>query len=244
MNESAAALSVGLEDVCIRSPGEGAQDHGGQVETALPLGPEVKYIIIDTETSGLPDYKLPAEHPSQPRLAELVIIPCNEYFQPQQPEEFLIYPDGWEMEPGAIAVTGITTELLQMKGIPVREALLRYVELIDAGAIVVAHNSQFDTKIMRGELRRLGIDDRFHVTKTICTMRAMTEVCQLMPKGNRPGYKWPTLAEAYKHISGAARVGLAHSALNDARDTVTLAHWMLTHNKLPEPKVYLKGGAE
>jgi DNA polymerase-3 subunit epsilon len=246
--DSAAALSVGREPIggeaTNEAHGEGAQIQGGQASSALPPGSaedRVKYLVIDTETSGLSNFSLPAEHPDQPHLAEIVMSPCNEFFEPIcQIEQFLIKPDGWTMSDGAIHVTGLTDAKLYAEGVPVRQALERYAYWLDRGVVVVAHNAQFDAKVMRGELRRAGMDDRFMITKTICTMRAMTDICQLMPKGNRRGYKWPTLTEAYQFVTKAARVGLAHTARNDVMDCTTLASYLLIHQRLPEPRVYLK----
>lgn len=246
--DSAAALSVGLEpiggDASDVALGEGAQIQGGQASSALPPGSvedRVKYLVIDTETSGLSNFSLPAEHPDQPHLAELVMSPCDQFFERIcDVEHFLIQPDGWTMEDGAIHVTGLTDAKLYAEGVHVRHALDRYTYWLDRGVIVVAHNVQFDAKIMRGELRRAGLNDRFMITKTICTMRAMTDICQLMPKGNRRGYKWPTLKEAVQFVTKAAHVGLAHTARNDVLDCTTLALYLLTNNRLPEPRVYLK----
>lgn len=247
--ESAAALSVGHEPIGSEASsvalGEGVQGQGGQASTsALPPGSvedRVKYLVIDTETSGLSNFSLPAEDPSQPHLAELVMSPCDENFEPiMDAEQFLVKPDGWSMSDGAIHVTGLTDAKLYAEGVPVRHVLDRYAYWLDRGVIVVAHNAQFDAKVMRGELRRAGMDDRFMLTKTICTMRAMTDICQLPPKGNRPGYKWPTLTEAYQFVTKAKRVGLAHTARHDVLDCTTLAHYLLIHHRLPEAKVHLK----
>jgi DNA polymerase III epsilon subunit-like protein len=199
--------------------------------------------VIDTETSGLANFALPADHPDQPHLAELSIILCDKNLEPLGYENYLIKPDGWEVTPGATAVNGLTTERLEREGVPLAGVLARYVEIIDAGVVMIAHNAQYDGKIMRGELRRAGGDDRFMLTKTICTMRGMTEHCQLA--GSRGKWKWPTLNQAYEFVSGAARASLAHSADNDATACLAVASWMLMNGKLPEPQVYFrKGGKE
>jgi DNA polymerase-3 subunit epsilon len=117
-----------------------------------------------------------------------------------------------------------------------------YSELINAGYIAVAHHAQFDCKIMRGELRRAGMDDRFEVTKQICTMRGMAEQCRLPAKNNR-GWKvalgWPRpiiTPPSGKDLAGA------HKSINDSYACWEIAKFMHSIGALPEAKVhYAKG---
>lgn len=205
------------------------------------LWPATKYLVFDTETSAIPDFKMPADHPDQPRLASVSFILCNESFGIVARVDALIKPDGWMMSPEAAEKTGLTDLILENEGIPVRQVLDLYSELVNAGYIAVAHHAQFDCKIMRGELRRAGMDDRFEVTKQICTMRGMAEQCRLPAKNNR-GYKWPRLAEAYYHATHGKDLAGAHKSINDAYACWEIAKYMHSIGALPEAKVhYAKG---
>ncbi len=205
--------------------------------------PTDKYAIIDTESSGLFDFSKPADADGQPRMASLAIITFEVKPDPFGPDEiilfaeedFLIAPDGWEMHPDATAVNGYTTEFLQANGKPVRLALDRYAALIDAGYIVGAYSAQFDTKIMRGEMRRAGIPDRFEQTPNICLMRACTNVVRV-PKKTGSGFKFPKLSEACAFFK--IEQPAAHSALGDTRSAVEIFRHLLKANLLPKPEVH------
>lgn len=201
------------------------------------------YVIFDTETTGLPDWKLPADHPDQPRLASAAFLLADDDFNVTEEFYSLVKPDGWQMSEEAMRVTGITMEKLNDEGRPVRELLDFYAAAIDAGRISCAHNHQFDGKMMRGELRRAGMNDKFEQTPTICTMRSMTNICKIPPKGNRGGYKWPTLSEALVFIH-AENLG-DHSAINDARGVAELLRYLHKTGQMPDAKVnYAKNRPE
>ena len=80
--------------------------------------------------------------------------------------------------------------------------------------VIVAHNMSFDRSIMLTALFRLGNKpDRMSERRLICTKEESTDVLKL--PGKYDSYKWPTLAEAYRHFTGEALEG-AHDALVDS----------------------------
>lgn len=172
---------------------------------------EFKWLIIDTETSGLPNYKLPADDPAQPRLAAATFVTCGpDLTAPGVACTMLIKPDGWVLEDEAAIVNGLTMDRLQAEGLPVLMALTTYTNLIDEGYAVGAFGAQFDCKVLRGELRRAGIDDRFEKTKNFCAMRkSMGIVKKLNGKGG-----WPSLKDACAHF-GINNEG-PHTSAGDA----------------------------
>ena len=200
------------------------------------------YLCTDTEGNGLFDYSKPADADGQPRMASLTLIYCNLKFEEERRYSVFIRPDGWEMTEGATKVNKLTTEFLNENGIPVTEALNEFQSAIDNGYVFVAHNAQHDAKQLRAELRRAGMDDRFEQTRQICTMRGMTDICKIPPKGNRGGYKWPALSEALLFI-GENELG-DHTAHNDAEGCRKLGAWMLRQGLLPEAKVHYAKGRE
>lgn len=195
------------------------------------------YLLIDTETSGLFDFSKPADADGQPRLAELAMILIDPMDRGGAMEQhFLIKPEGWEIGPEMAAINGLTPEILEEKGVPVADAIAAYAAAVDHGAIVVAHNAQFDTKVMRGEMRRAGVDDRFEKTSNICTMRSLTNVCNI-PKANGKGVKFPKFAEAYAHFFGAPPEG-QHTAQGDCNALLEIFMEMFQRDLLPEPAVF------
>lgn len=125
-----------------------------------------------------------ADDPRQPRLASFAGIITDAAGVEIERRKFYVRPQGWtmaEFDAMAIAdgkkpaseVNGLTDAILNTEGVPVAEVLEYYSNRIDAGLIVVAHNAVFDTKIMRGELRRADMPDLFEQTLNICTMKAL-----------------------------------------------------------------------
>lgn len=212
-----------------------------EAEAAAPA-PHPGYIVLDSEGTGLFDYKQPADADGQPRLASLTMIYVDADLNVEREYSVFIRPNGWQMTEGATKVNGLTDEFLNEHGIPAVEALNEYSSAIDNGRIMVAHNSQHDAKQIRAELRRAGMDDRFERAPNICTMRAMTDICKIPPKGNRGGYKWPALSEALLFI-GEEQLG-DHSAANDARGALALLRYLKKTGNLPEPMVHYAKGRE
>lgn len=155
-----------------------------------------EYLVVDTEQNGLFDYKLPADAPGQPRMAAMTMIRVGADMTIQGEHRFLVKPDGWSMTPESSKVNKLTDEILMRDGVPIREVLDAYTAAIKEGRVFVAHNAQHDAKSCRAECRRAGMPDLFEETKQLCTMRGLTDVCKIPPKGNRGGYKWPSLSEA------------------------------------------------
>lgn len=173
----------------------------------------MRYIVFDTETSGLFDFKRPAEAPGQPRLASAAFLFLDSSLEIEKEYHVFVRPEGWKMSIGATQVNGITQDMLVTHGVSIMNVLRAWNALLDQGVIFVAHNSSFDLKVMRGELRRAGLPDRFDETEAFCTMKASTPLCHL--PGAR-GFKWPKLIEAYQYFFNETFEN-AHEALADAK---------------------------
>lgn len=199
-----------------------------------------RYLAIDVETSGLPlksrpgEPPIPADAPGQPRLASFTAIATTQDLEVDDENSIstLIRPSlvngepEWRMQPGATAVNGITDERLQAEGIPVEDALAIYADYIDQGWIIVAHNAQFDTKVMRGALRIAGMDDRFHTTLNVCTMKA----CRAL------GIKPVNLQACYQHFYGEAFPD-AHTSMADTRACLAVFRKLVQMGAAPEPSI-------
>lgn len=198
-----------------------------------------KYAIIDTETNGLPIYKkpdgspMPADDECQPRLAQLALILTDEDFNIESKFDGYVRPNGWAMTPEATEKNGLTDEFLNEHGKPVEEVLGAYQNAIQEGRIIVAFNAQMDCKIMRGELRRSGLDDLFEQTPNICVMRGAAG------RGMRPDGKktWPKLEHCVAFLK--IESGAPHKADNDAEAARQLAMYLRKFGALPEPAVHL-----
>ena len=198
------------------------------------------YLVVDTETSGLFDFKQSADAPGQPRLAQAALIYLDEFGETEKTVAQYVQPDGWAMEPGATKVNGLTDDFLTRHGVPVGVVLDTYEAAVNEGRVVVAFNAQYDTKVMRAELRRAGRDDLFEQTQNICVMRPLTGV--IKARNRRGGFKFPTLKEACDHFGIATPQ--AHDALADAVAACTLFHKLDALGLLPAPAVHRAKGRD
>ena len=195
----------------------------------------MKYVVFNVETSGLPNFKLPADADGQPRMASMTMIFVDENLEIEDTKSFFIKPDGWVMDPETAKIHGLTQEFLMENGVPVADALEAYVSAIDDRRVMVAFNAQFDLKVVRGELRRAGMPDRFEETMNIFVMRPMTKICNL-PKANGKGVKFPRLAEAMAHFGYSLED--AHTADADALGALHVMRGLVALGELPEPAVH------
>lgn len=198
----------------------------------------MSYLVIDCETSGLFDFKQPADAPGQPRLAHLAMIRLADDGREEDRADLYVRPDGWSMPQGpgsAGAVNGLTDEFLSANGGDVRDALNAYSDEVIAGRVIVAFNAQYDLEVMRGEFRRAGLPDLFERTLNICVMRPMTKLCRI-PNPNRGGFKFPNLTEALAHF-GHVREG-DHLAMSDAESAAIIFRELKTRCLLPEAAVH------
>lgn len=176
---------------------------------------EHTYMVIDTETSGLFDFQKPADADGQPRLASLAMVLLAPDMSIASEQNFLVKPDGWTMNAEATAIHGLTQDRLMEEGQLIDDVLVQYALALEARHVIVGYNVSFDLKMMRGEMRRLSMPDRYEDTASICCMRPLTDVCKITKPTGR-GYKFPKLTEAYKFLFGRDYEG-AHGSLQDAR---------------------------
>ncbi|MDP1931944.1 MAG: 3'-5' exonuclease [Gammaproteobacteria bacterium] len=180
-------------------------------------------LFFDTETTSLPLWKEPSDHPDQPHLVQLAAILVN----PDTREmiafmDVIIKPDGWTIPEETIAIHGITNERALSEGIPETEALDMFLSLHSQCGIRVAYNESFDARIVGiASFRYAAVDviDAWKDAPAQCAMKMAKPICKIPAPANarRFGpYKNPTLTEAYKHFTGAELVG-AHSAMTDAK---------------------------
>lgn len=175
-------------------------------------------LILDTETSGLPDWNLFYDDITQPWVVQLVALLGDEA-QIYASLNLVIRSDGREITPEAALIHGYTPGRCDFLGINEWPASQIIAELADRASLVVSHNVDFDRFCIAGMLSRhyaIEKPERFLARSHFCTMKGSTDLCQLPGKH---GYKWPKLEELYRHLFGEAapiRAGTLHDAYADA----------------------------
>ncbi len=179
-------------------------------------------LFYDTETSGLPLFNEPSEHPDQPHIvqigARLVDLDSRQVISTL---DVVIRPDGWTIPDEVAAVHGITTERAVAVGVSESLALGMLLDLWGCADVRIAHNEQFDARIVRIAQHRFDEAelDAWKNGSVECTARLATPIMKLPPTArmraagrNHP--KTPNLGEAFRFFTGRELEG-AHSALVD-----------------------------
>lgn len=181
------------------------------------------YLFFDTETTGLPDYRMPAEWEGQPRICQLGAIVTDADGRVKAEANLLIKPDGWSIPDASAAVHGITQSDAEKYGFSIRAALSIFDRLMPMARTIVAHNLQFDLMMIQIEAARTDTSNmRFDFpAECYCTMTNATPVLQLPPTAKmaargKTEFKKPNLQEAYRHFFGREFEG-AHDAMADVR---------------------------
>lgn len=190
-------------------------------------------LVFDVETTGLPLFEQPSEHPDQPHLVQLAALLIDlDTRKELSTLDLIIRPDGWVIPEEVSRVHGITHEMAMDLGVPEDVAVDALLGMWAGGRRTrIAHNEQFDARIIRIALKRYHdpVDteattppsDVWKAGPAECTARLATPVMKLPPTqrmraAGRHHFKTPNLGEAYLHFTGRPLDG-AHNAMVDVR---------------------------
>jgi len=181
-------------------------------------------IFYDTETTGLPLFNEPSEHPAQPHIVQLAACLVDlDTRHTIASMDVIIQPDGWTISEEVAAIHGITTEHARAVGVPAKLALQMFLELA-TGRKRIAHNEQFDARLVRIALLRhfnAEMADEWKAGDSECTQRLATPILKLPPTAKmkavgRNHFKSANLGECVQHFTGKPLEN-AHSAMADVK---------------------------
>jgi len=156
---------------------------------------------------------------------------------------------GVTIEAGAQDTHGISAEDCGRYGVDPDVAMRLFLELYGRADVVVAHNLQFDAAVMEAALGRTSSlahvrsenhfdamisigrpddDDDDRRRQRICTMKASTDLLRI-PSKFGAGYKWPSLAEAYRFVADEELEG-GHDALVDASACLDVFRYLVEND--------------
>lgn len=219
----------------------------------------MKYIIIDTEGTGLfrhknPDGSVARSHePGQPRMAQYAHVLVDENFEMEDSYEQYILPVGWENPDGspmlempaeAFEAHRLSMAFLHDHGEPIEKALAVYLDAVK-GRVFLGFNQQHDGRQIRGELRRAGMPDEFENTPSICAMRSIiTNYKGMVKKLNGKG-GFPRLIDAAAHFGVPGyEEEKRHRAMDDALATLYVARQLHRMGKLLPAMVHYNKALE
>lgn len=182
-------------------------------------------LIFDTETTGFPMWSESSDHKEQPHIvqlaAQLVQLDSGRILSSMN---VMCKPMGWVIPLDTVKIHGIDNYMAHEFGVAESEAVSMMLGMLKDDTILVAHNAQFDKRIIRIALKRFFDEPDQHnfCDRTFfCTAQHSKPVLQLPPTAKMlaskrfcNSYKQPKLSEAYKHFTGKELVG-AHDAMVD-----------------------------
>lgn len=192
----------------------------------------MKAIFFDTETTGLPLFKEPSEHPEQPHIVQLAatLVDMNTRIVIAS-MDVIVRPEVWDIPADIAAIHGITQERAMDVGISESLAVEMFMELWSQ-RLRIAHNEQFDARILRIALKRMNpeitgfpagkdISEIWKSGQAECTCLMATPIVKAPPTekmkvAGRFGYKSASLGESYLHFMGKPLEN-AHSAMADVQ---------------------------
>jgi len=176
-----------------------------------------KILIFDVETNDLPkNYKAPAKDlKNWPRILQLGAVLCDYEGKVLHEFLYLVKPESWKISKGSYETHGISEQYAIENGYPVTKVLKEFVSVMDDADVLIAHNLNFDQKVLAAEMHRTGIAPNTRFRMKYCTMKGTTDLLKIKAKW---GYKWPQLSELHYYLFSEDFEG-AHDALEDCKAT-------------------------
>lgn len=179
------------------------------------------YLFFDTETTGLPDnWNAPASNFNNwPRMVQLAYLLYDTDGQLIESKNFIIKPNGYTIPSDSSRIHGISTQRAMTDGIEIDIVLADFQTMLSKATYLVAHNMEFDEKIIGAEFYRLKNNDPLVSKSKFCTMksRSIISYCEI-PSGRYGSYKWPKLSELHYKLFGT-NFEDAHNASIDIQAT-------------------------
>ena len=175
-------------------------------------------LIFDTETTGLLPKNAGEPFPDMIQLA-FTLYDTDKGRITSVYNEYVELPPGVVISQKVTELTGITGEM-SAEGVPVEEALESFYTAYQDAEMLVAHNIEFDLKIIRtiacSKLRKLSNAFYENPKKMYCTMKEGAAICQIQ-KTNSYGvyFKSPKLSELYVKLFGGEIPKGLHNAFMD-----------------------------
>ena len=185
-------------------------------------------LFFDTETTGIfPRNANPIdlEAFSKSRMVSIAWTLKDENTVYSQ-HYYIVKNEITEGEISASHIHGIDREMVNKYGQDVMSVLETFMADCEASDMIIAHNLDFDIKIIKSELYRLGLSAEVEYIKNkskLCTMKSTTEFVGIK---THYGYKWPKLIELHNRLFGKDFEN-AHNALADVNATVDCYYELL-----------------
>jgi DNA polymerase III epsilon subunit-like protein len=193
----------------------------------------MKILCFDTETTGLPKKN---EYPSVTNIDEWPYIVQLGFILYDTDEHKIIIKHDFIVDVNennviisdeSVKIHKITNTLCKEYGLPIHNVLNCFLHCLHKCDILIAHNLEFDWKIINAEILRQLIKENSKLEKKLiqnvpniikyCTMKNSIELCKIETLNKYTGekyYKFPRQDELHKFLFNEVPNNL-HNAFND-----------------------------
>jgi len=175
------------------------------------------YLFFDTETTGLPiNWNAPiSDFENWPRLVQIAWIQFDLNGDEIGFKEYIIKPENFFIPHESARVHGISTDIANEKGVELKAVLNEFERAIKESKYLIAHNINFDHKIVGAEFLRKKISSKISQIEKMCTMELSADFCKI-PGGESRPYKFPKLSELHFKLFNTDFKD-AHNAITDVK---------------------------
>lgn len=167
-----------------------------------------RIMTFDVETTGLiPKYPSKDGIDENPHILQLsyVIFDTEIMRVVKSVDIHIRIPDTVIIRPEITQLTRIDREMCEKRGIPIKDALTEFCAEYKKCDYFVAHNHEFDKKMIEIELARLSSPNilmQWNLAKSYCTMQEGIDICKIdrISKNGKPYHKFPKLGELYETL--------------------------------------------
>ena len=166
--------------------------------------------MFDTETTGLPIGRNPSirETKKWPHIVQLSCIlfdtDTNEIIRSY--DTVVKVPDNIKISEESISLHGISRDISNTRGLPVKDVLKEFNQMLIASDKVIGHNISFDKRVVMVESIRLYISQYFTIDGArkpeYCTMKNSVDICKIekVGKDGDKYFKYPSLTELHDKL--------------------------------------------
>lgn len=177
----------------------------------------MKILFFDCETTGLPkNFKSTYKNiDNWPRIVQIAWIITDSEGTLVSEKNFIVKPDNFSIPKKASSIHGITNEIANFEGLNINYVLNNFIKDLLNSDFIVAHNIEFDRKVVNSELFRNGFKNIIEENGCICTMKSSIDYCKIT---GEYGYKYPKLEELFFKIF-QQKINNIHNAFEDVKAT-------------------------
>lgn len=163
---------------------------------------------FDTETTGIPNWKIPSDDDLQPHIVQVAGVIMNaDTTDIIQSIDVIVRPHDWVIPKDLTEIHGISHEYAMDVGLH-EKVVAEMIYEMAKGRKRIAYNTTFDNRIIRIALKR------YFGSELADDWKKGEYECAMMLAKKTMGGKQPKLIDAYRHFTGL-ELENAHSAMAD-----------------------------